>query len=85
MKMKQRDFHRTKIATVAHTEYSIRKWGSKPSDDDVANNYLVNQSISESMNASSGQMLWQQKLYLSPDRNYTNIPQSSRLPFTLFG
>jgi hypothetical protein len=27
-------------------------------DDDVGNNYLVNQSISESVNASSGQMLW---------------------------
>jgi len=63
------------MATVAHIEYFIRKWGSKLSDDDddddddVANNYLVNQSISESMNASSGQMLWQQKLYLAPDRN----------------
>ena len=38
-------------------------------DDDVGNKYLVNQSISESLNASSGQMLLQQKLYLAPDRN----------------
>jgi len=69
MKMEQRDFHRTKMATVAHIEYSIRKWGLKLSDDDVTNNYLVNQSISESLNASSGQMLQQQKLYLAPERN----------------
>jgi len=69
MKVKQRDFQRTKMATVAHIEYSITKWGSKLFDDDVVNNYLANQSISESMNASSGQMLWQQKLHLAPDRN----------------
>ena len=61
------------MVTVAHIKYSIRKWGSKLSDDDddddVGNKYLVNQSISESVNASSGQILWQQKLYLAPDRN----------------
>jgi len=69
MKMEQRNFHRIKMVTVAHIKYSIRKWDSILSDDDVGNKYLVNQSISESLNASSGQMLWQQKLYLAPDRN----------------
>jgi hypothetical protein len=68
MKMEQRNFHRTKLVTVAHIKYSIRKWDSNLSDDDVGNNYLVNQCISESLNASSGQMLWQQKLYIAPDR-----------------
>jgi hypothetical protein len=27
MKMDQRDFHRTKMATAADIKYSIRKWG----------------------------------------------------------
>jgi hypothetical protein len=37
IKMDHRNFHRTKMVTVAHTKYSIRKWGSKLSDDDVGN------------------------------------------------
>jgi len=69
MKIDQRNFHDIQKRRQFLAKYSNRKWSSELSDDDVGNKYLVNQSISESLNASSGQMLWQQKLYLAPDRN----------------